>query len=648
MKTKCRGFFFTVILLVGVFQLAGCQSPNKASVFKKTALTEMATPVISDSWQTISNRWGSVPLEKIKQAAGTNEVTAQYYLAIEYSNGDGVSKEEVEAFKWMKPVAERGMARAQRKLGWMLQNGLGVATNLEEAVAWYRKAAEQGDAPAQMNLGWMFENGVSVFQDYTEAARFYRLAAEQGHAMAQNNLGWLYKKGWGVPQDAAEAVKWFQKSADQGEVLGEENLAWTYAEGAYGAGVVNGQGADAQIRSGGIAPNHELAEKWMRQAVDLNSAEGQYQFGNLLYNEMDKEGHQDNSRFTDAAEWFRKGAEQGYAKAQYQLADMYNTGKLGNEQRSNCIPWFLKAAAQGNAEAQAEVGELPVLYPNNELLKSVNNIEILRQSGEQGNLEAQFQLAKRYQTGIGVPKDAVEAFKWMQKAAQNDKQSSLIGDAIYCLAVMYEKGEGVTQDLAQAHNLFIEAAGPTFRQANAAFRVGQMYENGDGVPQNDHTAMKFYCNNVHDPEHPEYAVGYHPGNGAIESVLNLWAQGRGFPDEKDRVENDYRKPDNLIQSWNNWIVTAQTEFCVGQIYYQGKLVPQDMVEAAARFQIAADQNFDEARKELDEVTSKLSGSQKEAAQNRKKVLKENLEQARRIQAAQKQGLNFMPWGYPRY
>ena len=69
-----------------------------------------------------------------------------------------------------------------------------------------------------------------------------------------------------------------------------------------------------------------------------------------------------------------------------------------------------------------KVGELPLLYPNNELLKSVNNIEILRHSGEQGNLNAQYQLARRYQFGIGVQKDPVEAFKWMQKAAHNVKQ----------------------------------------------------------------------------------------------------------------------------------------------------------------------------------------------------------------------------------
>ena len=335
--------------------------------------------------------------------------------------------------------------------------------------------------------------------------------------------------------------------------------------------------------------------------------------------------------------WFRKAAEQGYDKAQYQLAEMYNNGQLGDNQRSNCIPWYLKAAAQGNAGAKTEVGELPNLYPNNELLKSVNNIEMLQQSAEQGNLDAQFQLARRYQTGIGVPKDAVEAFKWMQKAAQNNV------DAMYYLALMYEKSEGVTQDLSEAHRLFLEAAGPVFRLPDAMFRVGQMYEKGDGVLQNDHIAMNYYCGHVHDPDHPEYVVGYNPGDGGVESVLNLWAQGRGFPDEKDKAENDYREPNDLINYFQGLIITARAEFYAGQIYYQGKLVPQDLVESDARFRVAANQNLDDARKMLDELEPKLSPAQKEAAKSRFLVLENAFEMATQREKDTESAHKFISW-----
>jgi hypothetical protein len=47
-------------------------------------------PPILARWLSISNRWGSVPLEGIQQAAKTNEVTAQFYLGSAYWDGLGV------------------------------------------------------------------------------------------------------------------------------------------------------------------------------------------------------------------------------------------------------------------------------------------------------------------------------------------------------------------------------------------------------------------------------------------------------------------------------------------------------------------------------------------------------------------------------
>ena len=223
--------------------------------------------------------------KKSSRQGEKGDYTAQYFLGCAFDDGNGVAKNPTESVKWMNLAAQQGMARAQRQLGWAYLNGYGVEADASQAFGWYQKAAQQGDAKSQMSLGWMYEHGSGVPQDYDQAAKFYRLAAEQGHAMAQNNLGWLYKNGWGLPQDGAEALKWFQKSADQGEVLGKENVAWIYAKGAFGSKEVTNYGPGALLRSGGVVPNHELAEKWMREAVDLNSIEGEYKLGNLIYNE---------------------------------------------------------------------------------------------------------------------------------------------------------------------------------------------------------------------------------------------------------------------------------------------------------------------------------------------------------------------------
>ena len=55
-------------------------------------------------------------------------------------------KDYAMVLKEWRPLAARGNAQAQFKLGWMYEGGQGVSSNDKQAVAWFRKAAEQGVA----------------------------------------------------------------------------------------------------------------------------------------------------------------------------------------------------------------------------------------------------------------------------------------------------------------------------------------------------------------------------------------------------------------------------------------------------------------------------------------------------------------------
>ena len=93
------------------------------------------------------------------------------------------------AIMLLRPLADRGIAAAQFRLGVMYDNGWGVPQDRVEAVDWYRKAAEQGNAVAQHYLGVMYDNGEGVPQDHVQAVDWYRKAADQGYADAQVSLG---------------------------------------------------------------------------------------------------------------------------------------------------------------------------------------------------------------------------------------------------------------------------------------------------------------------------------------------------------------------------------------------------------------------------------------------------------------------------
>src|SRR5258708_32003376 len=72
--------------------------------------------------------------------------------------------------------------------------------------------------------------------------------------------------------------------------------------------------------------------------------------------------------------------------------------------------------------------------------------ERLLESARKGDAEAQFELAKNYETGrIGLPKDLSEAEHWYRAAAvQGDPYAQA------SLGIMYNFGKGVGKDYVQA------------------------------------------------------------------------------------------------------------------------------------------------------------------------------------------------------
>ena len=137
----------------------------------------------------------------------------------------------VTASRELRPLAERGDAEAQYRLGWMYEFGKGVAADMAQALVWFRKAAAQGNALAQVELGVLYATGEGVVQDDAQAVAWFQKAATQGNATAQYNLGLMYAKGKGVRKDNAQAIAWFRKAADQADVGAQFKRGVAYENG---------------------------------------------------------------------------------------------------------------------------------------------------------------------------------------------------------------------------------------------------------------------------------------------------------------------------------------------------------------------------------------------------------------------------------
>ena len=127
--------------------------------------------------------------------------------------------------------------------------------------------------------------------------------------------------------------------------------------------------------------------------------------------------------FSKAAEWFRKAAELGDAKAQYNLGIAYNEGKGVPQDFGQAAVWFRKAAEQGIPQAQNNLG---FLYQQGQGVAqdSSQAAEWFRKAAEQGYAQAQRNLGRVYRDGQGVKQDRGLALLWLQKAAaQGDEQA---------------------------------------------------------------------------------------------------------------------------------------------------------------------------------------------------------------------------------
>lgn len=155
--------------------------------------------------------------------------------------------------------------------------------------------------------------------------------------------------------------------------------------------------------------------------------------------------------YAEAIKWYRKAAEQGDAKGQYNLGYCYYYGFGVRRDRTKATDWFKKSAEQGYIEAQES---LSICY--NGFSVGSNSAEAVKcyiKAAEQGHSYAQNILGSYYESGYGIAKDYHEAAKWYHKAAEQG-----YADAQYHLGACYEQGQGVSKNLDEAIKWYRQAA----------------------------------------------------------------------------------------------------------------------------------------------------------------------------------------------
>src|SRR5437660_270314 len=91
-------------------------------------------------------------LPDLRKLAAQGDADAQWQMGVRYHNGEGVTRDDVQAMQWFLRAAEQGHVTAQATLGAYYWAGRGVPQDLSKAYFWSALALAQGDENSKSRL----------------------------------------------------------------------------------------------------------------------------------------------------------------------------------------------------------------------------------------------------------------------------------------------------------------------------------------------------------------------------------------------------------------------------------------------------------------------------------------------------------------
>lgn len=141
------------------------------------------------------------------------------------------------------------------------------------------------------------------------------------------------------------------------------------------------------------------------------------------------EGKGTSQDFAEAITWYQKSAAKGFAQAQYRLGTLYERGLGVKADAARAQMWYQRAADQGHIKAMHNLAVLSAGRAG--APDYMTAARWFESAASYGLSDSQYNLAVLYENGLGVSKDAVQAFKWFALAARGgDGEATRRRDAL--------------------------------------------------------------------------------------------------------------------------------------------------------------------------------------------------------------------------
>lgn len=343
----------------------------------------------------------------------------------------------------------------------------------------YLSAAAQGEQGQSADLeeirreigvlSWIMERGAAGMKDTSQEKEHF--------SMLKGNLSEKYRADWKISTSAPETYEQAEKLLNNIDIHSGVILMRQLAEDGYGQ-AQNRMGEFCRDGSYGVEKDSNEAAEWFRKAAQQGHASAQYELGRMY-----AEGQGVPKDLVQAEKWFRKGAEQGNASAQYELGLLYYKGEGGLEKNEQeALKWYCKAVDQNHAGAKNNLGYL-YQHTQSDLQDLKKAVELYTQAAQQGNASGQFNLGYVYYTGTGFDApDAEKAEEWFKKSAEQGHARAQSSLGYLCLQ------SGRHQEAMEWYTQAAEQG-----EASAQYRLFSMYYNGTGIAAPDFSKAAQWC-----------------------------------------------------------------------------------------------------------------------------------------------------------
>lgn len=151
-------------------------------------------------------------------------------------------------------------------------------------------------------------------------------------------------------------------------------------------------------------------------------------------------------------------------------------------------------------------------------------LQEFQEAANQGNIEATYNLALMYDRGLGVSENKQKAATFYQTAAKQGYTSAMLN-----LGTLYVNGVGISQDTERGIYWYQEAY-KHGEKGKAAYAIGLIYYYGRGTQPNYSQSIKYF------------SLGANAGNSlSMEMLGTIYLNGQGVKPDYQQAYNYFYK-----------------------------------------------------------------------------------------------------------